>query len=71
MDLFNAHNYLGLLTCMKNGAANHNNGPHQDQIFDNPSALCLAVWTKNQIGGGGGVGQDSLPFLFNRGIFSV
>ena len=34
----------------------HNNGPHQDPIFDNPSALCLAVWAKNQIplGGGGG-----------------
>ena len=21
----------------------HNNGPHQDQIFDNPAALCLAL----------------------------
>ena len=27
----------------------HNKGPHQDQIFDNPSALCLASWTKNRI----------------------
>ena len=40
------------------------NGPHQDQIFDNPSALCLALWAKNQIwlgvwgcGGGGGGGN--------------
>ena len=36
----------------------HNNGPHQDQIFDNPSALCLVLWSKNRIqlgvGGGGG-----------------
>ena len=22
----------------------HNNGPHLDQIFDSPSALCLALW---------------------------
>ena len=21
----------------------HNNGPHQEQVFDNPSALCLAL----------------------------
>ena len=28
----------------------HNNGPHQDQIFDNPSGHCLALWAKNQIG---------------------
>ena len=27
----------------------HNNGPHQDKIFDNPSALCLSVWAKNWI----------------------
>ena len=30
--------------------------PHQDQIFYNSTALCLAVWAKNQIqllGGGG------------------
>ena len=27
----------------------HNNGPHQDQIFDNPSVLCLALWAKNWI----------------------
>jgi len=23
-----------------------NKGPHQDHIFDNPSALCLALWAK-------------------------
>ena len=33
----------------------HNNGPHQDQIFDNPSALCLALWAKNRMAKGGGV----------------
>ena len=27
----------------------HNNGPHQDQIFDNLSAFCLAVWAKHRI----------------------
>ena len=27
----------------------HNNGPHQDQIFDNPSALCLALVPQNRI----------------------
>ena len=27
----------------------HNNGPHQDQIFHNPSALCSAVLAKNWI----------------------
>ena len=39
----------------------HNNGPHQDQIFDNPSALCLALcpqvgfdWGWGVGGGGGG-----------------
>ena len=28
---------------------------HQDQIFDNPSALCLALWTKNHFGSKGGL----------------
>ena len=27
----------------------HNNGPHQDQFFGNPYALCLALSAKNQI----------------------
>ena len=37
----------------------HNNGPHQDQIFDNHSAFCLALWAKNWIwlGGEGGGGD--------------
>ena len=35
----------------------HNNGSHQDQIFDNPAALCLVLWAKNQIRPGGGVGE--------------
>ena len=60
----------------------HNNGPHQDQIFDNPSALCLALWAKNQIwlgvcvcvcvcvggGGGGGGGTDTPNKLFMQGV---
>ena len=25
----------------------HNNGPRQDQISNNPSALCLALWAKD------------------------
>ena len=44
----------------------HNNGPRQGQIFDNPVALCLALWAKTQIrlegGGGGG------PNLFMKGV---
>ena len=38
----------------------HNNGPHQDQIFDNPAALCLALWDNNLIwlSGGGGWGGN-------------
>ena len=39
----------------------NNNGPHQDQIFDNPSALCSVLWARHRIrlhkggrGGGGG-----------------
>ena len=42
----------------------HNNGPHQEQIFDNPSALCLALWAKNRIrlgGGGEGGGRTDAP----------
>ena len=45
----------------------HNNGPHQDRVSGNPSALCLALWAKNRIrlggrcvwerGGGGGRGR--------------
>ena len=27
----------------------HHNGSHQDQIFYNLSALCLALWAKNWI----------------------
>ena len=28
----------------------HKNGPHQDQIFDNPSAVCLVLWAKKMEG---------------------
>ena len=27
----------------------HNNGPHQDQIFGNSSILCLVLWAENLI----------------------
>ena len=43
-----------------------NKGPHQDQIFDNLSALCLALWAKNQVpagGAGGGGGETDAPSL--------
>ena len=56
-------------------------GPHsifyvsftcQDQIFDNHSDFCLAVWAKHRIrwggGGGGGGGADTPNRLFMKGI---
>ena len=51
-------------------------GPCHNQIFDNPSALCLALWAKNQtwlgVGGGGGVegqgGTDVPNMLFMKGV---
>ena len=47
----------------------HNNGPYQDQILDNPSALCLALWAKNRtwLGEGGG-GTDAPNRLFMKGV---
>ena len=42
----------------------HNNGPHQDQIFDNPSALCIGFGG----GGGGGGGTDTPNRLFRKGV---
>ena len=36
----------------------HNNGPHQDQIFDNPSALLGIVGQKLESGSGVGGGGD-------------
>ena len=39
----------------KNLGNQPNNGPHQDQIFHNPSAVCLALWDKNRIWLGGGL----------------
>ena len=48
----------------------HNNGPHQDPIFDNPSALCLAVWAKNQIPlGGGGWGWVEGSLIYPIGFY--
>ena len=58
----------------------HNNGPDQDQIFDNPQ--CLALWAKNSdgkgrggaVGGGGGGGGgggeeiDAPSRIFMKGV---
>ena len=59
----------------------HNNCSHQDQIFDNPSALCLALWPKHRIRLRGGtdapnvlfmkLGRLSVSPLFPRQIYSV
>ena len=50
---------------------NINNGPHQDQTFDNPAALCL--WAKDWIrlgwvGEGGGVGIDIPNRVIVKGV---
>ena len=53
---------------MSNQGNQHNKGPHQDQTFDNLSALCLASWTKNRIPCQGGVGGTDTPNrLFMKG----
>ena len=56
MLLFFKNNNKHLTKHVSDQDNQHNNGPHQEQIFDNPSALCLALWAKNRIrlGGGGG-----------------
>ena len=41
--------YSGSVIYVSDLGNQHNNGPHQDQTFDNPYALCLALWAKNQI----------------------
>ena len=54
----------------------NNNGPHQDQIFDNPSALCSVLWARHRIrlrgggggGGWGGGGTDAPYRLFMKGV---
>ena len=40
----------------------HNNSPHEDQIFDNSSALRLVLWAKIGFGleGGGGGGGGGM-----------
>ena len=53
------------------------NGSHQDQIFDNLAALCIALWARNQIqlvegwvgavGGWGGGGTNAPYRLFLKG----
>ena len=47
---------------------NNKNGPHQDQIFNNPSALCLALWAKYQIQfqGWGGVADTTIGSLWRE-----
>ena len=48
----------------------HNNGPHQDQVLDNPSVLCLTMWTTNQIRFGVGLINSLNRLFMNRvGLF--
>ena len=69
--------YSGSETHVCDQGNQHNNGPHQDLIFDNPAALCLALWAKIRLGlgmesGGGGegrVGGTNVPNgLFMKGV---
>ena len=63
--------YSGSETCLSK-ATNVIMVPHQDQVFDNPSALCLALWARHQIwhgGGGGGGGTDTHKRLFMLGTY--
>ena len=60
----------------------HNNGPHQDQIVDNPISLCSTFWAKTRIrlelaragreggelGKGGGGGTDAPNRLVVKGV---
>ena len=60
------------LKVQKHTTEKNNNGPYQDRIFDNPSALCLALWAKHRIRmggwGGGGGGTDAPYRLFMKGV---
>ena len=63
LDVVFFHHYVPVVTQVAKHVSDlgnqHNNGPHQGQNFDNPSALCLALWAKSRIrlrGGGGGGG---------------
>ena len=66
---------------MFNPSNQHSSGPHQEQTFDNISALCLALGAKNQIwdssfsfvggeetGVGGGGGGAAPNRLFMKGV---
>ena len=44
----------------------HNNGPHQDQVFDNPTALCLALGKRKS--DSALVGTDAPNRLFMKGV---
>ena len=61
----------GRETYMSDQGNPNNNGPHQDQSFDNSSVLCLALWGKTW-GGGGGGGNDATRRLCMKraGLFS-
>ena len=40
-----------------------------DQFFDNPSALCLALWAKfGFCWGGGGGGGDGMGEMITKGV---
>ena len=48
----------------------HNNGPHQDQILDKPSALCLTMLATNQIRFGVGlIDSPNRLFMNGTGLF--
>ena len=48
----------------------HNNGPHQDQILDKPSVLCLTMLATNQIRFGVGlIDSPNRLFMNGTGLF--
>ena len=46
----------------------HSDGPHQDQIFNNPAALCLVLWAKKQKGFNSRKGTHAPSRLFMKGV---
>ena len=73
--------YSGGETHVSDLGNQYNNGPHQDQIFDNSSSVCLALWAKIRFGwgwkvgegggkgGGGGTNVPNGPFMKGVGLY--